>query len=315
MARMPQVARSLSLCLLTAALVTACASDGDANDMNAASEADAASASASADNGAAAASASSSSMVTNATGAALDTAIAGTWRSPENTARDQYRHPKETLSYFGVNADDTVVEITPGGGWYADILAPYLRDNGQYIAAIWDDAITGQPNYRYDLNKRLRAKIAGNADVYGKGEVRLFDPTKPSFGPPGSADVVLTFRNAHNWVDEGTADAYFKAFFDVLKPGGTLGVTDHRAKPGTDLETMKKSGYLTEDLVIELAQKAGFRLDGKSDINANPADTKDHPNGVWTLPPSNQHDAKDDAKYKTIGESDRMTLRFVKPAQ
>ena len=135
----------------------------------------------------------------------------------------------------------------------------------------------------------------------------------PTFGPAGSADVVLTFRNAHNWVDDGTADAYFKAFFDVLKPGGTLGLVDHRAKPGTDLETMKSSGYLTEALVIELAQKAGFRLDAKSEVNANPKDTADHPKGVWTLPPTNQHDAKDDAKYKAIGESDRMTLRFVKP--
>lgn len=305
MARKPHVVRSLSLCLLAAALATACASNGGTE----------ASASASAEDGAAAASASSSSMVTNATGASLDAAIAGTWRAQQNVARDQYRHPKETLSFFMVNADDTVIEITPGGGWYTDILAPYLRDGGHYVAAVWDDAITGQPNYRYDLNKRLRAKIAGNADVYGKSEVRLFDPAKPSFGPAGSADVVLTFRNAHNWVDEGNPEAYFQAFYDVLQPGGTLGVTDHRAKPGTDLDTMKKSGYLTEDLVVELAEKAGFKLDGKSEVNANPADTKDHPNGVWTLPPSNQHDAKDDAKYKAIGESDRMTLRFVKPLQ
>jgi predicted methyltransferase len=252
-------------------------------------------------------------MMTNATGAALDTALAGTWRAPANVARDVYRHPKQTLSFFGVSANQTVIEITPSAGWYAEILAPYLRDNGHYVAAVWDDAIPGQPNYRYNLNKQLRAKFAGDAAVYGTPEVRVFDPKVPSFGPAGSADVVLTFRNAHNWVSDGTTDAYFKAFFDVLKPGGTLGVVDHRAKAGTDLETMKKSGYLTEALVIDHAQKAGFVLEAKSEVNANPKDTTDHPNGVWTLPPSNDHDPADDAKYKAIGESDRMTLRFRKP--
>jgi len=309
MVRLSSSARPLLSCLVVS-LLAACAASQEVAGPDASSSV---SASASADGGAAAASASSSAMVTNATGAALDAALAGTWRTPNNVARDQYRHPKETLSFFMVNADDTVVEITPGGGWYTEVLAPYLRDNGQYVAAVWDDAIKGQPNYRYDLNKRLRAKIAGDAAHYDKAQVVVFDPMKPSFGPAGSADVVLTFRNAHNWVDEGNPEAYFKAFFDVLKPGGTLGVVDHRAKPGTDLDTQKKSGYLTEDLVIGYATAAGFKLEGKSEVNANAADTKDHPNGVWTLPPTNQHDAKDDAKYKAIGESDRMTLRFRKP--
>jgi predicted methyltransferase len=244
--------------------------------------------------------------------AALAAAVAGSWRDPNNARRDAWRHPAQTLGFFGVRPDQTVIEITPGGGWYAEILAPYLRNDGHYVAAVWDDAITGQPGYRYDLNKRLRAKLAGNA-VYGKPDVRVFDPMNPSFGPAGSADVVLTFRNAHNWVDEGTADKYFQAFFDVLKPGGVLGLADHRAKPGTDLDTMKKSGYLTEALVIELAQKAGFVLQDRSEINANPKDTADHPNGVWTLPPTNNHAKEDDARYQAIGESDRMTLRFVKP--
>jgi len=245
--------------------------------------------------------------------AALDSALAGSWRDPKNTPRDVYRHPRQTLAFFGVQADDTVIEITPGGGWYAEILAPYLRPSGHYIAAVWDDAIPGQPGYRYDLNKRLRAKFAGNPAVYGTPEVRVFDPKAPRFGAAGSVDTVLTFRNAHNWVSDGNADAYFQAYFDVLKPGGTLGVVDHRARPGTDLATMKESGYLTEALVIDLAQKAGFVLAAKSEVNANPKDTTDHPNGVWTLPPNNQHDAADDAKYKAIGESDRMTLRFTKP--
>lgn len=248
-----------------------------------------------------------------ASSTALDAAIGGDWRTPAFVARDRHRHPKETLSYFGVAPDQTVVEITPGGGWYAEILAPYLRDDGSYVAAIWDDTIPDQPKYRYDLNKQLRAKFAGNPAVYGTPEVRVFDPKAPNFGPAGSADTVLTFRNVHNWVSDGTDAAYFQAFFDVLKPGGTLGVVEHRAKPGTDLETMKKSGYLTEALVIELAQGAGFVLDDKSEINANPNDTANHPNGVWTLPPSNRHDAGDAAKYQAIGESDRMTLRFRKP--
>ncbi|HEV8695326.1 MAG TPA: methyltransferase [Lysobacter sp.] len=245
--------------------------------------------------------------------APLQAVLNGAWRDPKNTARDIYRHPQQTLEFFGIQPAQTVVEITPGAGWYAEILAPYLRDGGHYVAAVWDDAIPGQPNYRYNLNKQLRAKFSDAVAVYGTPDVRVFDPKAPQFGPAGSADVVLTFRNAHNWVDDGNADAYFKAFFDVLKPGGTLGVVDHRAKPGTDLETMKKSGYLTEALVTDSAQKAGFVLEAKSEINANPKDTTDHPNGVWTLPPSNNHEAADDAKYKAIGESDRMTLRFRKP--
>ncbi|GAB2501255.1 class I SAM-dependent methyltransferase [Pseudoxanthomonas sangjuensis] len=233
---------------------------------------------------------------------AWDAVLAGAWREAGNVARDRYRHPRETLTFFGVTPQQTVVEITPGGGWYAEILAPYLRDGGHYVAAV-------------TKADSLQAKFGADAGQYGKAEIVVFDPKAPVFGPAGSADVVLTFRNAHNWVDAGTEKAYFKGFFDVLKPGGTLGVVDHRAKPGTDIDTMKKSGYLTEELVIELATGAGFELAEKSEVNANPADTADHPNGVWTLPPTNNHDAADDAKYKAIGESDRMTLKFVKPAE
>ena len=250
---------------------------------------------------------------TTATPTALDAAIAGEWRDPANVARDPHRHPAATLAFFGIEPGDTVIEITPGGGWYAEILAPYLRDDGRYIAAVWDDAITGQPGYRYRLNDALRAKFAAAPAVYGTPDVRVFDPAQPSFGPAGSADAVLTFRNAHNWVDEGNAAEYFAAFFEVLEPGGTLGVVDHRAKPGTPLERMKESGYLTEDLVVQLATEAGFELEARSEANANAADTADHPNGVWTLPPTSNHDAADAAKYLGIGESDRMTLRFRKP--
>lgn len=255
----------------------------------------------------------SSTPAAAAPGATLDAALAGDWRASADMLRDRFRHPGQTLAFFGVQPDETVIEITPGGGWYADILAPYLHARGHYVAAVWDDTITGQPGYRYALNKTLREKFAARPDVYGQPEVRSFDAKAPAFGPPNSADTVLTFRNAHNWVADGNAEAYFKAFFDVLKPGGTLGVVDHRAKPGTDLETMKKSGYLTEALIIDLATQAGFVLDEKSEINANPRDDTRHPNGVWTLPPTNSHDPADDAQYRAIGESDRMTLRFVRP--
>jgi predicted methyltransferase len=239
---------------------------------------------------------------------ALKAAIAGEWRDPANIARNRYRHPVETLYFFDILPNQTVIEITPGNGWYSEILAPYLHlgvstlENGQYVATVSNAA------------EALHAKFDGSNAVYGEAEIRRFDSKQPIFGPDASADAVLTFRNVHNWVAAGNAQDYFKAFFDVLKPGGTLGVVDHRAKPGADLETMKKSGYLTEELVIVLATQAGFVLVGKSEINANPADTTDHPNGVWTLPPTNRHDAADDAKYQAIGESDRMTLRFVKPA-
>lgn len=246
-------------------------------------------------------------------GDALRTTVAGDWRDPDFVARDQFRHPVETLTFFGIAPDDTVIEITPGGGWYAEILAPYLRDHGSYVAAVWDDAIPDQPAYRYRLNEELRGKFSGAPEVYGTPQVRVFDPSKPLFGPSESADAVLTFRNAHNWVADGNAEAYFSAFFDVLRPGGTLGVVDHRARAGTDLETMKTSGYLTEALVVELAEGAGFTLEERSEVNANPADTADHPNGVWTLPPSNNHDEADAGRYRAIGESDRMTLRFRKP--
>lgn len=248
---------------------------------------------------------------TSAHAAQLAQAIAGDWRDPKNVARDQYRHPQQTLAFFGIAPDQTVIEITPGGGWYSEILAPYLGRQGHYFAAV---AKADKPDSRgARSNKALADKFTAGKAHYGGAALVEFDPKAPVFGAPGSADAVLTFRNVHNWVDAGTAADYFRAFYAALKPGGTLGVADHRAKPGTDLETMKKSGYLTEALVTRLATDAGFKLDAKSEINANPKDTADHPNGVWTLPPTNDHAEADDAKYKAIGESDRMTLRFVKP--
>ena len=249
----------------------------------------------------------------------LSEAIAGSWRDPKNTVRDQYRHPLETLSFFNVATNETVLEITPGAtGWYTEILAPYLRDGGKYIAAQVDPMAAAEGASRDRQQKTmddLKARLAKHPAQFDRAQIAGFDPKQPTFAAPGSVDTVLTFRNVHNWVGGGVADAFFTGFYAALKPGGTLGVVEHRAKPGTDIEVMKKSGYLTEQLVIDLATKAGFVLDARSEVNANPKDTADHPNGVWTLPPVNRHDAEDAAMYQAIGESDRMTLRFVKPAR
>ncbi len=249
---------------------------------------------------------------------ALSDAIAGSWRDPKNVARDAYRNPRETLGFFGVTANETVLEITPGGsGWYAEILAPYLRDDGTYIAAMIDPMVVAESrsrDYHYKSMEDLKARLAKSPAQFDRVRFAAFDPKQPTFAAAGSVDTVLTFRNVHNWMGGGTVDAYFAGFYAALKPGGVLGVVEHRAKPGTDPEKMKKSGYLTEQVVIDLATKAGFVLDARSEVNANPKDTADHPNGVWTLPPTNLHDAEDAAMYLAIGESDRMTLRFVKPA-
>ena len=245
--------------------------------------------------------------------AAIDRAIAGPWRNPNNTARDKYRHPKETLAFFGVMASQTVIEITPGAGWYTEILAPLLHDKGHYIGIV-DDPASVKADARdetEDLNTKLEAKLAMHNELYALAKLREIDPAAPLLGPPGSADVVLTFRNVHNWVMDGSQAIMFKAFFAVLKPGGVLGVTDHRANPGPP--TDGKAGYLTEQQVIDYATAAGFVLEAKSDINANPKDTKDYPKGVWTLPPTLRLGEQDKTKYLAIGESDRMTLRFVKP--
>ncbi len=240
----------------------------------------------------------------------LDQMVAGNWRSPENRARDVYRHPKATLQFFGIRPDLTVIEITPGGGWYTEILAPLLHDNGHYIAAVQKPNADGEA--RRDVTA-LRARFGGDPMHYGKAQILEFDPKAPAFGAPGSADLVLTFRNVHNWVEADTAPAMFKAFFAVLRPGGVLGVEDHRAADTASLDAVKGTGYLPTNYVIKLATDAGFRLEGQSEINANPKDTKDYAKGVWTLPPTLTLGDQDRAKYLAIGESDRMTLRFVKP--
>lgn len=246
---------------------------------------------------------------------ALDAAIAGSWRDPANAARDSWRHPAQTLAFFGIAPDQTVIEITPGGGWYTEILAPLLRENGHYIAAVMDPESATSEGAKGFYGKQietLKAKLAASPDVYGAAEIRAFDLAKPVFGEPGSADAVLTFRNVHNWQRSETAELMFQGFYDVLKPGGTLGVVEHRANG--DVAKGDSSGYVGQEQVIAMATAAGFALDEASEINANPADTKDHEAGVWSLPPVMRLGDKDREKYAAIGESDRMTLRFHKHA-
>lgn len=243
----------------------------------------------------------------------IDKAMTGVHRADANKARDRYRHPKETLLFFGLDSAMTVVEITPSRGWYTEILAPVLRDKGEYYAAV--GAITEKsPDFAKQNDAYFRSMLAGAPELYGKAKISVMTPPDIQVAPAGSADLVLTFRNVHNWAKAGNADAMFKAFFNALKPGGALGVVEHRAKPGTAFQQQIDSGYMTEAYVIETAQKAGFKLENKSEINANPRDTKDYTGGVWTLPPNlrNVADA-DKPKFLAIGESDRMTLKFIKP--
>ncbi len=245
-------------------------------------------------------------------GAMLDEAINGAHRPEANKLRDAFRHPKQTLQFFGVEPNMKVIEITPGRGWYTEILAPVLRENGTFYAASYEITERSRDFFRR-LDADYRAMLSAWPNVYDRVEIVYFNPSEPEFGAAESVDMVLTFRNVHNWAKAGTAEAMFKGFAAVLKPGGILGVVEHRAKPGTPLEKQIKSGYMTEDYVILMARKAGFRLVGSSEINANPNDTKDHPGGVWNLLP-NLRDVPEaeEAKYRAIGESDRMTLKFVK---
>jgi predicted methyltransferase len=238
----------------------------------------------------------------------LDKIMAGDHRSDANRARDVYRHPVETLAFFGVKPESTVVEIFPGGGWYAELLAPYLRDNGRYVAVIGAQATRGLKNFQ--------DKLATHPARYDKVKiVPIGVPAPLDIRPEGGADFVLTFRNVHNWVDDDNVDAFMKSFYDALKPGGVLGVVEHRAKPGSKIKQSIETGYMTEDFVIKHALMAGFKLDARSEINANPKDTKDYKKGVWTLPPTLTEGEVDRAKYLAIGESDRMTLRFIRPAK
>lgn len=241
---------------------------------------------------------------------ALRALIESPHRSEANRARDQYRHPEATLNFFGLKADQTVIEIGPGRGWYAEILAPFLAVDGKYVAALHDPE-GPRANYRAGWNSLVEA----HPQVFGDAQTVIFDPgSKIDLGPDNNADLILTFRNAHGWVSAGVAEEAFAALFAAIKPGGHLGLVSHRAPEGSDPATTSPQGYLPQQHVLDLAAAAGFELVASSEINANPKDTTDHPNGVWSLLPTLRGESDEEkAQYAEIGESDRMTLLFRKP--
>jgi predicted methyltransferase len=240
--------------------------------------------------------------------------IASDKRSPEYKHRDAARHPLDTLTFFGIKASMTVVEIWPGTGWYTEILAPYLKADGTYYAAHFPSE--SNVEFFNIYREKFKQKLIEQPGLYEKVLLTEFSPTDVSrLSLENRADMVLTFRNVHNWMSGGGDKLAFLSFYKALKPGGILGVVEHRAKPGTSIEEMQISGYVTEEHVIQLAESAGFQLLAKSEINANPRDSANHPKGVWTLPPTLRLKEENKAKYSAIGESDRMTLKFIKPAK
>lgn len=258
--------------------------------------------------------ASRDSQSQSAGSASLDAAISGSQRSDKARARDVYRHPKETLQFFDLAPTQTVLEIAPGGGWYTDILAPYLHDAGRLYEAQYVSTSVDLAAEESATDAAYRRKLAAAPAVYGNVVVGTLHAGRfMGFDAQERFDRVLTFRNIHNWIKDGQLDANLRAFYGALKPGGELGVEEHRARPGTSVQQMIDSGYVTEAFVIEHAQAAGFRLVARSEINANAKDTKDYPHGVWSLPPTYRGGDVDRSRYAAIGESDRMTLKFVKP--
>lgn len=238
--------------------------------------------------------------------------LTGKHRSSEHKHRDQYRHPQQTLEFFDVKNNMTVVEIWPGEGWYTEILAPYLKDHGKLIVAHFS-ADAKEPYLQKSLQQFI-SKLHAQPNIYGNVELSTLQPPAVlQIAPDGSADRVLTFRNVHNWMKTDQAPAVFKAMFRALKSGGILGVVEHRNSSLKPQDNHATSGYVTEDYVIALARNAGFEFLDKSEINANSKDTKNYPEGVWTLPPTLRLKDKDRKKYLAIGESDRMTLKFIKP--
>ncbi len=241
----------------------------------------------------------------------IEKAVNDTNRTAENKARDIYRHPQKTLQFFGIKPDMQVLEILPGRGWYTEILAPLLKDQGQLTIAHFGE---NHPNdHLATLHKDMVQMMAEKPNVYGKVNVVNYkEDSYLSTVPDGSQDMVLTFRSSHNWLRYGGIEDIYAAFYRVLKPGGILGVVQHRATKGSDPKISAEKGYVPESYLIRLVENAGFELTGASEINANPKDSHDHPEGVWTLPPSYRLGDVDKEKYSAIGESDRMTLRFVK---
>ncbi|MBW2543632.1 MAG: class I SAM-dependent methyltransferase [Deltaproteobacteria bacterium] len=241
----------------------------------------------------------------------LKAVIAGDQRTAEQKARDRYRHPYESLRFFGIRDDMTVLEIYPGGGWYTQILAPYLKDKGKLIAAIYDQDPKTQKKWMVGYNKQFTDQFVGKSDVYGDIEVvSMVPPDRVELAPAGSVDMILDFRNAHNWIEAG-GDQVAAGWFKSLKKGGVLGIIEHRRR--ADLKPDPESGYIHQKRIVDLMVKHGFKLEATSELNSNPKDTTDHPEGVWTLPPGLALGEKESAKYIEIGESDRMTLKFVKP--
>jgi predicted methyltransferase len=259
---------------------------------------------------------------TDATGSELETAarieqaMFAEHRSEAYVARNRYRHPVGTLTFFGLDDGMTVMEIWPGAGWYTEILAPVIRGHGQFIIAGYDVVVPDQPEYRYRLQKTIEEKFTARPDLYDQVKIQAFSPPQSgSLGEKDSVDLILTFRNAHGWIGDDLAEHIFAEFGRVLKPGGRLGIVQHRAADGTDPKVSAEQGYVSEAAIIELAKGAGLRLKKRSEVNANPKDSKDYPEGVWTLPPSLELEDTDRDKYLAIGESDRMTLLFLKPKE
>jgi len=248
--------------------------------------------------------------------ARLQALAEGEHRAPGHAERNDWRHPASTLAWFGIREDMTVVEIWPGGsGWYTEILAPFLRERGRLYAANY--AADAELEYFRVNARKFRDKLAAQPRIYDRVVItELHPPHALEAAPPGSADRVLTFRNLHNWIRRDIAGQMFAAIYEALKPGGMLGLVAHRAAPGTEaLDPKAEKGYVTEAHAIALAEAAGFELIDRSEINANPRDTRDHPEGVWNLPPSFRGAEADRERYAAIGESDRMTLKFAKPVQ
>jgi predicted methyltransferase len=240
----------------------------------------------------------------------LTTILAGDQRSEDNRARDRYRHPKETLLFFGIRPQMKVLEVWPEPGWYTEVIAPLLRDSGVYYAAVTPDPASKHVTQQL---QEFRAKLAARPDVYQHVQVVNFPLDGGDALAPDSVDMVVSFRNIHNWMADDHAAQAFATMYRALKPGGVLGVVEHRGNPAVIQDPRAKSGYVNEDYAIKLIEAQGFRLVAKSQVNANPKDTKDYEQGVWTLPPSYRLGAKDHDKYAAIGESDRFTLKFVKP--
>jgi predicted methyltransferase len=241
---------------------------------------------------------------------ALWSAVAGDQRQEKNVIRDVYRNPYETLSFFGIEEDMTVLENWPGGGWYTEILGAYLKDKGQLIAATYDRNPKTQKSWQAGLNKSFDENFVAKTELYGKIAVVGFSPgSGDDLAKPGTVDAILDFRNAHNWI-KSAPDAVPEAWHKSLKKGGIVGLVDHRMDAKKPYNP--KNGYVHEAQIVEIMEKHGFKFIGKSEINSNARDTKDHPSGVWTLPPTLARKAEEKNKYLAIGESDRLVMKFEK---